>query len=104
MATACPTCEALRRRIAELEAANEKNREGNSVAIRADLAEDLRGWLGDKLRRLQEKTRAIGRPIPMRLPADTLVFTVPAMSYSFYWAGRQSAADLLKLTCRCVPV
>jgi integrase len=34
---------------AELDAADEKSREGNSVAIRDDLAADLRDWLGDKL-------------------------------------------------------
>ncbi len=63
---------------AELEAADEKNREGNSVAIRADLANDLRDWLADKLRRLQAEARANGEPIPLRLPANTPVFSVPA--------------------------
>ena len=33
----------------ELDAEDEKNREGNSVVIRPDLAEDLRTWLADKL-------------------------------------------------------
>ena len=34
---------------AELDAADEKNREGNDIAIRDDLAADLRAWLADKL-------------------------------------------------------
>jgi site-specific recombinase XerC len=63
---------------AELEAADEKNREGNSVAIREDLAEDLRGWLADKLARLQAEARTDGEPVPLRVPPDTLLFTVPA--------------------------
>src|SRR4051794_20713201 len=33
----------------ELNAADEKNREGNGVLIRDDLADDLRHWLADKL-------------------------------------------------------
>ena len=33
----------------DLDAADEKNREGNAVPIRADLADDLRAWLADKL-------------------------------------------------------
>jgi integrase len=63
---------------AELEAADEKSREGNSVAIRADLADDLRRWLTDKLARLQADARANGEPIPLHLPPDTRLFTVPA--------------------------
>src|SRR5262245_38743570 len=33
---------------AELDAADEKSREGNAVPIRDDLATDLRNWLSDK--------------------------------------------------------
>ena len=61
----------------ELDAADEKNREGNGVVIRADLADDLRAWLADKLAGLQADARRRGEPIPARLPADTPVFDVP---------------------------
>lgn len=37
-----------------LDAADEKSREGNSVAIRSDLADDLRKWLADKASVAQE--------------------------------------------------
>ena len=37
-----------------LDAADEKNREGNSIPLRADLATDLRGWLAEKATALQD--------------------------------------------------
>jgi integrase len=40
-----------------LDAANEKNREGNSIPLRADLADDLRDWLIDRLTSRQEAVR-----------------------------------------------
>jgi integrase len=61
----------------ELDAADEKSREGNSVVIRADLADDLRSWLADILATLQADARRRGEPIPSRLPADLPVFNVP---------------------------
>jgi integrase len=61
----------------ELNAAAEKNREGNGVVIRADLADDLRGWLADKLAVHQADARRRGEPIPARLPGSTPVFDVP---------------------------
>jgi integrase len=60
-----------------LDAAEEKNREGNDIPLRDDLAADLRDWLDDKLRRLQDEARQSGAPIPARLPPDTPVFDVP---------------------------
>ena len=54
----------------ELDAADEKNREGNGVVIRADLADDLKHWLADKLAALQAEARRRGEPIPARLPGD----------------------------------
>ena len=60
-----------------LDAGDEKSREGSEIVLRADLAADLRDWLADKLRRLQAEALARGEPIPARLPADTLLFTVP---------------------------
>jgi integrase len=61
-----------------LDPAVEKNREGNSIPLRDDLATDLRGWLADKLDRMQKKALDAGRPIPARLPPDTPVFFVPS--------------------------
>jgi integrase len=59
-----------------LDAADEKNREGNDIPLRDDLAADLRDWLAAKLRRLQEKARQAGAAIPARLPPDIPLFTV----------------------------
>lgn len=61
-----------------LNAADEKNREGNEIVLRDDLAEDLRTWLAGKLAALQAEARTVGEPIPARLPGDTPLFTVPA--------------------------
>jgi len=63
---------------AELAAADEKNREGSDIALRADLANDLRKWLADELSRLQSEARLrVGHPVPLRLPSDIPVFNVP---------------------------
>jgi len=62
----------------ELDAEDEKNREGNSVMIRADLAADLRTWLALKLAALQTQARRRAEPIPTRLPGDSSVFVVPS--------------------------
>ncbi len=61
-----------------LDSDDEKNRQGNDVALRRDLADDLRQWLADKLQALQDESRRRGEPIPVRLPADALVFYVPS--------------------------
>jgi integrase len=87
-----------------LDAADEKNRQGNSIPLRSDLAADLREWLAYKLATLQEadqeaqtvrfdseavrpgkrRSGALGAfegqscQALTRLPADTPVFTVPA--------------------------
>jgi integrase len=66
---------------AELKAADEKNRQGSYIAIRDDLAADLRQWLSDKLRRHQDEARCLGMPIPARLPLATPVFNVPKKLY-----------------------
>ena len=79
-----------------LDAADEKNREGSTMPLRADLAADLRQWLADKAKAAQEppdvptastKDQEAGGlaghvlRLPAtgaELPADTPVFTVPA--------------------------
>ena len=40
-----------------LEAADEKNREGSTIPLRADLADDLRQWLADKATAVQDAAR-----------------------------------------------
>jgi integrase len=62
---------------AVLNAADEKNREGNQIPFRDDLVADLREWLADKLRRLQCEAKRQGKPIPARLPPETPAFDVP---------------------------
>jgi integrase len=61
----------------DLDADDEKSREGNSVNIRADLADDLRSWLAEKLAALQADAFRRGDAIPSRLPGGSLVFSVP---------------------------
>ena len=61
----------------ELDAADEKNREGNGVVIRPDVAEDIRAWLADKLADRQTEARRRGEPIPARLPSESPLFAVP---------------------------
>jgi integrase len=61
-----------------LDAGEEKNREGSDLVLRDDLAADLRQWLADKLKALQDQARAAGEPIPLSLPGDTPLFEVPA--------------------------
>jgi integrase len=48
----------------ELDAADEKNREGNGIVMRADLANDLRNWLSDKLTAFQAEARRQSDPGP----------------------------------------
>jgi integrase len=66
------------RALLQLDAADEKNRDGNAIAIRDDLAADLQDWISDKLTALQSKARETGEPIPMRVSGGTLLFKVPS--------------------------
>ena len=61
----------------ELDAAAEKNREGSSLPLRADLIADIEGWLTDRLERLRGEARASGEPMPAQLPARAPLFDVP---------------------------
>lgn len=80
--------------------ADEKNREGNDVVIRANLASDLRAWLGDKLAARQTEAFRRGEPIPARLPSDTLVFVVPTALDKIF-NGDLKVADIPKRNVRC---
>jgi len=76
-----------------LDAADEKNREGNSIPLRSDLAADLRQWLDYKAKARQEaagnaptvpfdseaaKPTGCDTDDSGHLPADELIFNVPA--------------------------
>ncbi len=60
-----------------LRAADEKNRQGSEISLRADLAADLRQWLADKLEALRDDCPASGKALPSHLPADTPLLNVP---------------------------
>jgi len=62
---------------ATLKAGDEKNRQGNSVPIRADLANELRDWLVFKREAARATALRTGTPVPSRLPAVTPLFDVP---------------------------
>jgi integrase len=62
---------------AVLHAAHEKNRQGNTIPLRTDLAAELREWLTDKLAWIQKQALKQGRPAPTQLPLDTPLFDVP---------------------------
>ena len=52
--------------------------ESAEIPLRADLAENLRAWLDDRLRTVQSVAEACDEPVPDRLPMDARVFRVPA--------------------------
>lgn len=56
----------------------EKNRQGSSIPLRADVADELRAWLRERLGRIQNRCRRAGLPIPVRLPANEPLFRVPS--------------------------
>lgn len=62
---------------AVLNAADEKNREGNSIPLRADLAGELRAWLADKFATLRADALRTGKAVPSTLAARTPLFDVP---------------------------
>jgi len=62
----------------ELLARDDKAGSGALIPLRADLAEDLRGWLEEKLDALRDEANAKGAPLPLRLPLDEPLFSVPA--------------------------
>ena len=61
-----------------LHAADEKNRQGSKIPLRADLTADLRGWLADKLAAAQDDAQKRREAVPDRLSPQTHLFTVPA--------------------------
>ena len=63
---------------AVLNAADEKNRQGSNIPLRADVATELFLWLEERLGELQEEARKSRKPIPARLPASTPLFHIPS--------------------------
>ena len=68
----------------ELEAADEKNRQGSLLPLPADLADDLRAWLAERAADATAPVKRKPRPGvlrlggPQTLPADAPLFDVPA--------------------------
>ncbi len=61
----------------ELDAADEKSREGNRINIRDDLADDIRAWLASRLATRRAEAERAGETLPDRLPGAERVFVVP---------------------------
>ncbi len=61
-----------------LNAADEKNREGNTIPLRADLAADLSRHLAGRLEIAQAAAKRDGGAIPLRLPPAEKLLYVPA--------------------------
>ncbi len=61
-----------------LNAADEKNRQGSSIPLRADVATELSLWLEERLGELQEQARKSEKPIPARLPGSAPLFHIPS--------------------------
>ncbi len=61
-----------------LNPADEKNRQGSSIPLRADLAVELSAWLDERLGDLRAECRRRRQPIPALLPASTPLFHVPS--------------------------
>ena len=61
-----------------LHAADEKNRQGSDIPLRADLVADIRHWLAEKLLIMQKEAIRRGHDVPATLPVETPLFVVPA--------------------------
>ncbi len=61
----------------QLDAADEKNRKGSHIPLRADLAADIREWLSEKLRTKREEALRRRETVPDRLPGSLKLFNVP---------------------------
>jgi integrase len=68
----CPVAYAI------LNPADEKNRQGSKIPLRADLAAELSSWIEERLEDFRSEARDNRKPIPARLPASTPLFNVPS--------------------------
>ncbi len=62
---------------AELLARDAKAGQRALIPLRADLVKDLRGWLDEKLKALRVEAEKTGDPLPLRLPLEEPLFSVP---------------------------
>ena len=62
---------------AELLAKDEKAGRGALIPLRADLVENLRDWLEEKLEAMRGEAEEKGAPLPLKLALDEPVFAVP---------------------------
>lgn len=60
-----------------LNPADEKNRQGSDIPLRADLVAEITAWLTERLRDAHVQARKNGLPKPARLPPTTQLFNVP---------------------------
>ena len=60
-----------------LNAADEKSREGSNLPLRADLVDELRAWLAERLEVLRRDCLRSGESVPARLPNGLPLFDVP---------------------------
>jgi len=63
--------------VAHLAAEHDKSRRGAEILIRHDLAADLHEHLAGRLRHVQRASQDEGQPIPMRLPPDAPLLSIP---------------------------
>ena len=61
----------------ELLAKYAKAGQGAKIPLRADLVADLRRWLDEKLEALQKQAEEKGRALPLKLPVEEPLFSVP---------------------------
>ena len=62
---------------AVLDASDDKSRRGADIPLRPELAAELRQWVDSQLADMQSTARAVGEPIPAKLPPHSAVFNVP---------------------------
>jgi integrase len=83
-------CLEAERPFADLLAKDEKAGRGAKIPLRADLVDDLREYLAQRLKTEQEKALVTGQAVPMRPPARNKLFTVPRDFIKIF--GRDLAA------------
>jgi len=81
---------------ASLDAADEKNRQGNDIPLRADLAADLRQWLADKL-----VVRAFLHATEIELDARRVLLVAAIVPIAI--ARRRQREEVTRIGLRLVP-
>ncbi|MBI1826509.1 MAG: tyrosine-type recombinase/integrase [Planctomycetes bacterium] len=61
-----------------LNPADEKNRQGSNIPLRADVAAEFSSWIEERPDAMRDEARRNGKPIPARLPASMPLFHVPS--------------------------